>query len=272
MQDTLDTVVLLHSSASSSRQWDALAHALGARFRVRAIDFHGHGDRPPWRVDVPLTLADDAAPVRSLLADGGVHLVGHSYGAAVALKLAVEHPQWVRSVVAYEPVLFRLLADEDANEALRAWLLAARVHAQLARGDECAAARAFTDYWCGQGAWLAMPPQRRQSIAQRMAAVDRQFEAVFGEPMLASTGLAALRMPMLFLSGARTVPPAHRIAERLRKALPRAQHAVVPHAGHLGPISHAGEVNARIAAFLQDVPRQARHCALIGSTTQSLGG
>ncbi len=40
------TVVLLHSSASSSRQWSALVELLGPRFDVRAVDLHGHGAQP----------------------------------------------------------------------------------------------------------------------------------------------------------------------------------------------------------------------------------
>src|SRR5947207_7900042 len=111
------TVVLLHSSASSARQWQGLVESLQPRFQVRAIDFPGHGGRPAWPGDSTLSLADEAALVAPLLAEtGGAHIVGHSYGAAVALKLATMHPSLVRSVVVSEPGRFRWLLDEHTDD------------------------------------------------------------------------------------------------------------------------------------------------------------
>jgi pimeloyl-ACP methyl ester carboxylesterase len=43
------TIVLLHSSASSARQWERLADRLRDRFYVHAVDLHGHGARTAWR-------------------------------------------------------------------------------------------------------------------------------------------------------------------------------------------------------------------------------
>ena len=111
-----DTVVLLHSSASSARQWQPAVAALQAHFSVHAIDFHGHGARPDWQGGAAMTLADEVALVEPLLEQaGGAHLIGHSYGGAVALKLATRLPALVRSVVAYEPVLFGLLHGDAGS-------------------------------------------------------------------------------------------------------------------------------------------------------------
>ena len=55
---------------------------------------------------------------------------------------------------------------------------------------------------------------------------------------------------MLFLTGARTVAVTRRLAELLRLALPHARHEVLPGMGHMGPITHAAEVNRRIVEFL----------------------
>ncbi len=111
-----ETVVLLHSSGSSSRQWSALIERLSPRYDVRAVDLHGHGAQPAWPGRQPLALADEVTLVEPILREAGpVHLVGHSYGGAVALKVAELHPQSVRSLVAYEPVLFRWLCDADPD-------------------------------------------------------------------------------------------------------------------------------------------------------------
>jgi pimeloyl-ACP methyl ester carboxylesterase len=250
--DPRPTVVLLHSSASSARQWESLVEVLRPGHRVHAVEFHGHGMRTPWYADAPMRLADDAALVSPLLREAGAaHVVGHSYGAAVALKLATMHPSRVRSLVAYEPVLFRWLLDDAGGGAPVQDVLALvrAIRADLAAGDERSAARAFVDFWSGESSWDSLPGPRQGSIATRMHAVLPHFEALLGDS-LARWQVAGLGMPMLFLAGSRTVPAARRIAELLRLAVPRARHAVLEGMGHMGPITHAPAVNRWIAGFL----------------------
>ena len=245
------TVLLLHSSASSARQWDRLAEMLKPQFRVHAIEFHGHGERMEWRGDAPMTLADEAALAAPLLEAGGAHIIGHSYGAAVALKLATMYPHSVRSVVAYEPVLFRLLIDDIAHPSPAQQVVAVAdfIHDQLASGREHSAAQRFVDFWSGGGSWESLPSGKQLSIATRMRAVLQHFDALFREP-LQRAQLALLSMPMMFISGARTVAVTRRIAELLRLTVPHARHEMLHEMGHMGPITHASEVNRRLVEFL----------------------
>ncbi|HVG04077.1 MAG TPA: alpha/beta hydrolase [Burkholderiaceae bacterium] len=252
MKTQRPTTLLLHSSASSARQWDRLVETLAPQFRVHAIELHGHGERAAWRGDMPLTLADEAALAVPLLEEaGGVHVIGHSYGGAVALKLAAMHPTRVRSVVVYEPVLFRLLIDDTAHSSVQDVIAVAdSIREGLAAGRTHLAAQCFVDFWSGAGAWNSLPAGKQASIAARMHAVRHHFDALFDE-RLNCAQLAALSMPMLFVSGARTVAVTRRLAALLRVELPDAEHAVLPAMGHMGPITHAQEVNHRLVEFLQ---------------------
>jgi pimeloyl-ACP methyl ester carboxylesterase len=246
------TVVLLHSSASSARQWEGMIKALRPQFRVHAVEFHGHGAQPEWQGATRMTLADEAALVAPLLAQaGGAHLVGHSYGAAVALKLATLHPGLVRSLVAYEPVLFRCLIDDLDHHwpAQDVVVTADAIRSLLASNQAQAAARRFVDFWSGAGAWQSLPAGKQGAIAARMPAVTQHFDALFADTMQPAQ-LARLGLPMLFLSGARTVAAMRRLAGVLRLALLHADHEVLPDMGHMGPITHAPQVNRRIAQFL----------------------
>jgi pimeloyl-ACP methyl ester carboxylesterase len=260
------TVVLLHCSASSARQWEPLVETLQPRYRVRTVDFHGHGERPAWRTDAPLTLTDEAALVAPLLAAaGGAHVIGHSYGAAVALKVATMHPGLVRSLVVHEPVLFRWLIDDDAGRrsAPGVVAVAAAIRGCLAMNQKQSAAQRFIDFWCGVGAWDSMPGRKQDSVATHMRAVLQQFEALFREP-LQRAQLARLGVPMLFMTGALTVTAMRRLADLLLLALPRARHELLQDMGHMGPITHAAQVNRRIVEFLHAQDRSASALGPLG--------
>jgi pimeloyl-ACP methyl ester carboxylesterase len=206
-----------------------------------------------WPGRPSLTLADGATLVEPILREvGPVHLVGHSYGGAVALKVAELYPRSVRSLVAYEPVLFRWLCDADpASDAARAVIdVAAAIRKALHARSYTGAARPFVDYWSGTGAWVAMPESRRQAVAARMGSVLPHFDAVLNDDRFV-TALLRIEAPMLLVTGASTVASTRRIGEMLRAALPRAEHALLPGMGHMGPITHADAVNGCIAGFLQ---------------------
>ena len=95
-----------------------------------------------------------------------------------------------------------------------------------------------------------MPELRRQAVAARMGSVLPHFDALFNDDRVAMA-LHRIEAPMLLLTGASTVASTRRIGELLCAALPRAEHALLPGMRHMGPVTHADEVNRRIAGFLQ---------------------
>lgn len=253
-------VLCLHSSTGTHAQWNGLADALSARWQVVAPDLHGHGRSPAWPSASLNTLHVDANAVNQLvqpawgLVRRGIHLVGHSYGAAVAMQIALRNPQWVRSLTLYEPVavgIIRRMAPQDPSlDEVRA--IASQVAALLRQGDVLAAARAFTGYWGGSAAWDGLSEARQAAIASRMPVVPHHFEALF----CATWGpqvLARLSMPTLLIQGQRTRAPAQRIADLLAQALPQMQRCELPGAGHLGPMTHGTTVVRWMATHLDPV-------------------
>jgi pimeloyl-ACP methyl ester carboxylesterase len=249
-----ETVVLLHSSGASARQWDALADALDARFDVHALDLHGHGRRPGWAGARPLSIHDDAAIALDILArTGGGHVIGHSYGAAVAVHVAAAQPWRVRSLALYEPVLFRLLADHapELPAAHEAAALGRLICASVAQGRMADAAEHFVDYWSGSGTWARMGPERRHAVARRMPSVAAHFDAL-NAAALPPAALARLTMPLLCLHGTRSTPVAVAIAALLRMLLPAGRHEALAGLGHMAPLIDAPIVNTRLLRFLRD--------------------
>lgn len=92
-------VVLLHGQGGNGPSWSAQSEALAARYSVHALDLRGHGasNFPPGRWTMGMFAADVAALIRSL-GLGPCHVVGHSLGGMVALQLALDAPERVRSL------------------------------------------------------------------------------------------------------------------------------------------------------------------------------
>jgi len=162
-------VVCTHANASTSGQWYGLMDLLAPKFHVLAPDSYGSGRSPEWPSDRVIRLRDEVAPIEPVLAKAGslVALVGHSYGAAVALIAALANPARVRAMALYEPTLFALLdAERPApNEAEGIRSVVADASIALDAGNRDAAAERFIDYWMGAGAWKQIPEQRKPPIA-----------------------------------------------------------------------------------------------------------
>ncbi len=90
------SILLLHGLASSSHIWDLVAPRLAPRFRVVAYDQRGHGrsGKPSSGYRFDRLIADAAAVIRTLELGRPV-VGGHSWGANVALQLAVDGAELV---------------------------------------------------------------------------------------------------------------------------------------------------------------------------------
>jgi pimeloyl-ACP methyl ester carboxylesterase len=245
-------VICLHPSGSSSSQWRDLATDLGRDRTVITPDLMGHGRSPAAAGTGGDVLLQDAAQVAALVAEhDAVHLVGHSYGAAVALRVALAQPARVSSLALYEPVVFGTLHGHAQDESLWQEITqTGRTIALRARQQQVlAAGRIFVDYWSGAGRWRALGAERQWAIARRMPAIAAHFEGLFAWREL--DVLRALAQPVLLLQGEHTRPVAARVVARLRALLTAAEHVVVPGAGHMGPVTHRSVVNARFREFLR---------------------
>jgi len=100
-------VVMLHGLliGSLASWYFTVAPALAPAHRCRLYDLRGHGrsERAPRGYDVATMTADLAALTADL--DAPFDLVGHSFGAVVALRFAIDHPDRVRRLVVVEAPL-----------------------------------------------------------------------------------------------------------------------------------------------------------------------
>jgi pimeloyl-ACP methyl ester carboxylesterase len=238
-------LVLLHAGIADRSMWSAhLAPLAAAGYRVVAPDLPGFGETPegpgplaPWE-DV-LHLLDD-------LGIGEAALVGDSFGAAVALRVAVVAPERVRALA-----LISARADEiPVSERLAAVWAAEEEAAE--RGDIDGAVQAVVDGWTLPGA----PPELRDHVAaMQRRALELQLAA--GEVEEAPDPLEAdpdwparLRMPVLVAAGEHDMPDCREAVPVYTRKLPHARAELIPGAGHLAPLETPAAFRALLLDFL----------------------
>ena len=245
-----DSVVLLHSHGLSGGQWRKLTPDLVARgFRVLAVDLTGQGRSEPWPEPKPFSFTTDVERVGDIVRMAQpAHLVGHSYGGLVALHVARALPGSVRTLTLFDPVAFSVLDADDDRDA-RAILAALDLSWNPEPDHRDGWLRTFVDFWGGVGAWSTLRDDVRDEF-RRVAWVIREGVRTLAEDRTPLAAFSGLRVPTLLMTGERSPLPARRVIDRLAKVIPDAQHEVIRAAGHLGPVTHAGDVNSHIIAKL----------------------
>jgi pimeloyl-ACP methyl ester carboxylesterase len=179
-----------------------------------------------------------------------LHLVGHSYGGALALRAARELGAGLASLTLIEPAAFDLLDPRGDAPALREVEAVAGRHLELvAEGELEACAAHFMGYWIGPDAWAAMPAETRARIVRTMPKIAAEFRTLFRHPE-ALGAYRRLRAPTLLVRGTRTTLTAHAVVARLAATLPQCDLVEIRGAGHMAPLSHADAVNAAIETHL----------------------
>ena len=250
------TVICLHSSTSSSKQWQTLTESLSDRYRVVAVDLYGYGKTVDWPEERLLTLDDEVALFSDIIENSiePVHLLGHSYGGAVAAQAALRYGSRIASLTMYEPVLFRVLG-EAGNSAAAASEIAAverTVRGKVAEGRTGEAAWHFINYWSGDGIWESFADWRQAGLAAKMAKVVSDFDSVRGSDYSLDR-LAQLSVPTLLVNGLASPRASRRVVELLLHVLPDASLHSLANVGHMGPVTHPEKVNALFADFLEHV-------------------
>ncbi|WP_420346968.1 alpha/beta fold hydrolase [Pelagibius sp.] len=249
-------LLALHSSASLGGQWKALVQNLAWERDVLTPDLPGYGTAAESAT--LMHAADLETEARWLLTKTGVpgtafHLVGHSYGGAVALKLALLAPQRVRSLTLIEPVLFHLLRQAGGPGArLERQIIGVRdrVRGAVAAGWPAHGMGAFIDFWSGEGAWHRMDLPRRQTMARQAKAVLRNFEAVLSETWLLED-LAGLTFPIQVICGQRSPDVTRQIGDLLIEAAGNVRATRIFGAGHMAPVTHTTAVNAAVIYHME---------------------
>lgn len=229
--------LFIHCSLGRSETLAGVARALPPARDV-FFDLPGHGRSAPWE---GTDFHGDVTEVARGLLDGPTHVLGHSFGATVALRLAGLYPELVSRLTLIEPVMF--CAAQDAARDDYITLRQPFVDAWLS-GDREAAAQAFLTMWGGRSGWDAMPGAARAQLAGLMGTVISAGAAIEQDGAGIMARLGRITCPVDLIEGADSQPVMASIMDALETLLPQAQRHVIAGAGHMVAVSHARQVAA----------------------------
>jgi len=254
-----DPTLLIHGSWVDHRAWGRVAGSLGESMRTVAYDRRGYGGSTgPPRTHPVRDDVDDAANLLEALNEYPAHIVGHSYGGAVALRLAAERPELVRSLAVHEPPFLGWLTEPSpgAPEAAFALQEIRRIIGQVRAGDRSGAAENFAERFVpGPSVWERMSPPARA----RFAAASEHWVEEFEDPDAiapAPEPFRSIQVPALLTWGEQSAPVFEAVQRELGRILPNATVVTLPGTAHLPQLTHPDLYVGALVTFLleRDIP------------------
>jgi 3-oxoadipate enol-lactonase len=242
-----DVVVLLHAGIADRTMWrEHLGWLAEAGYHAIAVDLPGFGDTPIG--PGPQAAWEDVLRTLSELDVSRAALVGDSFGAAIALRVAVVAPAAVSALALISPPP---LDHEPSPVLSRAW---EAEEAALERGDIDGAVEAVVDAWTLPDAPAPLRERvatmQRRAFELQLAAGDAVQEAT--DPLERTPELVAgLQIPALAAAGEHDMPDFKRGAEELADALPRGSFTIIEGAGHLAPLETPVAFRELLLTFLR---------------------
>lgn len=245
-QQAEPTLVLIHGSGDSASVWQPLMRALQARkptLKLLTVDLPGHGARISNPGPEQMSVRDYAEDVYAELKRQGIasaFLVGHSLGGAIALTLALDHPEAVRGLII-------------VGSGARLRVLPSILTATLERPDEAAEEIVVMGYAPGHEAdaraFVANRPPNAPLMLHRDLAACDVYDIM--------ADLERIHQPSLVIVGQQDQMTPLKYAQYLADHLPNAQLAIIPDAGHYVLREQADTVADAISVWLGELGSRA---------------
>lgn len=239
-----EPVVFIHGLGSSARDWENQIGFFSKIYQVILFDVRGHGksDKPPGPYSIPLFSRDLIALLEALQI-GPVHIVGISMGGMIALQLAVDAPELVKSLVVVNSGPEMVV--KTLKERIRIWqrFLIVRLLGMRKMGAVLS------------GRLFPKPEQGelRKIFVERWAENDPR---AYRDAMSALVGwsvsehLEKIACPVLVVAADEDYTPVE-VKATYVKRLQRGELVVIADSRHATPVEQPDEFNKVVMAFLQ---------------------
>lgn len=264
-----EPVLFVHGSASDQRIWDGQVGAAADRFEAIAYSRRWHRPNARFKAGESYVMevhADDLEKVIGALDAGPVHLIAHSYGAVVALVVAAQRADLVRSLLLIEPPAFTLFTSDPPRPAEVLRLLARRPALGIAlirlgitvlgpaqkaarKGDVEGVLDVFGPGVLGQSYFDVLPPDRLEQFRDNIV-LDEFASACFMP--LDPEKLRQVDRPALLICGSASPRIFGLLAREVAAVLPRARCQTIAEASHAVQLDQPEAFNRAMLAFLAE--------------------
>lgn len=247
-------VILVHGSMSDYREWSAQMEALAKDHRVIAYSRRYHWPNSPPGKDADASVArqaEDLAAILKSLKLVPATIVGHSYGGTIALSLAVQHPELVRTLVLLDTGVSGVLANTPESDTVRKERQAVQEELKqaFASGDAERIVKTVLAR-VAPGEFENASAEIRSVYMVNVPAFRLDFtspRATFG-----CEDLQRIAAPALVLSGGRSPVGFQQEATRVAGCLKNAKILRFPEGTHHMQLDHSREFNDAVLAFLAE--------------------
>lgn len=216
-------IVLLHGFALDARMWRRQVDAFQPLYRVVTLDLPGFG--PQAREVGEVEPAGELNRALNAARLGRAHLVATSYGAAVAIDYAFQHPERVASLTLAAPMLL------GRRMGIESWQ---RCVSLANDGDRATAA----EVWLDDALFESLRHEEELFEEVRQIVLDYgghhwtgKVSSTWNEPEPMGR-LANLDIPSLIVSGEQDLPAFMLMAEAYAKSLPKVRREIIQGVGH----------------------------------------
>ena len=249
-----EPVVLLHCSMSSKEQWFKLFNNLKDNFKVIAVDLYGYGESPFPEKPEDFTLKNEIELMESVLEKtigkhAEFHLVGHSYGGAVAMNYSAGTSGKTKSLTVFEPMLNHVPreTDPDFYQLVKAFI--GDIEKDITEGRIDLACSKFIDFFSGKGTFERLPDEIRNSFRKWIRKMPLDYRATIDEG-LSLSDYKSINIPVCLIAGTKSPGLTKDISEALSKIIKNLEYHKID-SGHMGPIENSNKVNSIIVNFIE---------------------
>ncbi len=250
--------VLLHCTLGHAGAYAKLAEGLSDLVHITSFDQPEHGRAAPWTgegdlQDYVLAMTRELVEAEAARTGQRIHMIGHSFGGTVAVRLAQEAPDLLASLTLIEPVMVATAyLDHPQMKAQQSQVLS-DFYAAMEREDRDTAARLFSALFGDGRPWEAIPEKTRASIANRIHMIVAGDRAVHEDCYGLASGKPLYRetLPTLLMNSTTGGPVMEATFAGLKKRIPQARHVLFAQKdiGHMLPLTHPELVSSEIRAF-----------------------
>ena len=204
------TLVLVPGSCSNGMAWRPVIKALDGKFRCVTTSLLGYGQTAERRLDSNPSVELEAEILERVIekasADGGeIHVVGHSFGGAVAMIVAMRKRVPIASLTVLEAPIPSLLraCGEDAH--YRSFRDMTEAYFAAWRGGDREAMRSMIDFYGGEGTWASWPDRVRAYAIETTPVNLLDWGCAYDHP-LSPEMLSTIEVPVSVAVGAQSHP------------------------------------------------------------------